>query len=121
VPVRSKTIYEPLVPDDGMRVLTTKYWPRGVSRDRGGTYLRVLGPSRALLRAFKDGEIDWPVYEVRYLDEMRAEKPRVEIAQLARRAASEVVTVMCVCKDEAQCHRRLLRELIEQAMERAAA
>ena len=120
MPVRSKSIYEPEAPDDGVRVLTTNYWPRGISKERAGTYVRVLGPSRSLLRAFKDGEIDWPAYEIRYLDEMQGEKPRDEIARLARRAASEVVTVMCVCKDEAQCHRRLLRTLIEREMERAA-
>jgi uncharacterized protein YeaO (DUF488 family) len=120
MPVRSKSIYEPEAPDDGARFLTTNYWPRGVSKERAGTYLRVLAPSRPLLRAFKDGEIDWPAYEVRYLDEMRSDAAQEQIAELAHRAASDVVTVMCVCKDEARCHRRLLRGLIEAAMERAA-
>ena len=97
-------------------MLTTNYWPRGVSRERAGTYKRVLGPSRELLRAFKDGEIDWAGYEPRYLEEMQGEQARAEIAALAQQAASETVTVMCMCKDESQCHRRLLRELIEKEM-----
>lgn len=113
MPIRSKDVYEPPSPDDGLRVLTTNYWPRGVSKERAPNYVRALGPSRDLLRAFKDGEITWEQYAVKYLDEMRADKPHSEIQRLAELSRNETVTVMCMCKDEAQCHRRLLRELIE--------
>lgn len=118
MPIRSKSIYDEAAADDGARVLTTNYWPRGVSRERAGTYMRVLAPSRELLRAFKDGVIDWAGYEPRYLDEMRGEKQREEIAALAERARVETITVMCACKEEAECHRRLLRQLIERQMAR---
>ncbi len=117
MPVQSKSIYEPPDPDDGVRVLTTNYWPRGISRERAGTYMRALGPSRELLRAFKDAEIDWSGYEPRYLEEMRGEDQRAAIRELARRATTETVTVMCVCKSDDECHRRLLRSLIQQEME----
>lgn len=100
--------------------LTTNCWPRGISRERAGTYLRVLGPTRDLLRAFKDGTISWDEYEVRYLAEMQDEPHQREIARLAEAATTETVTVMCVCKDDAQCHRRLLRDLIRAQIERAA-
>ena len=118
--VRAKSIYEDASPDDGMRVLTTNYWPRGISRERGGTYLRVLGPSRPLLRAFKDGEIAWPQYEVAYLAEMQEARAQAEIACLAETARDETVTLMCMCKDEAECHRRLLRDLVLQRIEQTA-
>jgi len=118
--LRTKSIYDPAEPEDGLRVLTTNYWPRGVSRERAGTYVRALAPTRPLLRAFKDGAITWPEYEVRYLDEMRGEKQRGEIARLAQAAKSQTVTLMCACRDDAECHRRLLRRLIEDEMEAAA-
>jgi uncharacterized protein YeaO (DUF488 family) len=117
MPVRSKSIYEPEEPDDGVRILTTNYWPRGISRERAGIYKRVLGPSRELLRAFKDGEIDWSGYEPRYLEQMRGDDQRTEIRELAQLASTGTVTVMCICKSDDQCHRRLLRNLIEQEME----
>jgi uncharacterized protein YeaO (DUF488 family) len=117
--VQCKSIYDPADPADGVRVLTTNYWPRGISRERAGTYKRVLGPSRELLRAFKDGEIDWAGYEPRYLELMRGEEQQAEIRELARLAATETVTVMCICKFEDECHRRLLRDLIRQEMELA--
>jgi uncharacterized protein YeaO (DUF488 family) len=117
MPVRAKSIYEDAAPDDGVRILTTNYWPRGISRERAGTYKRVLGPSRELLRGFKDGAVDWPEYERRYLAEMEGDTQRAEIDELARIATTETITVMCVCKTDDQCHRRLLKRLIEQRME----
>jgi uncharacterized protein YeaO (DUF488 family) len=115
--VREKSIYQEAAPDDGVRILTTNYWPRGISRERAGSYKRILGPSRELLRGFKDGDIDWPEYERRYLAEMEGEAQQREIDGLAQLARTDTVTVMCVCKADDQCHRRLLKRLIEQRME----
>lgn len=120
MPVRAKSIYEEATPDDGVRILTTNYWPRGVSKERAGTYIRALAPTRELLRAFKGGEIGWPEYEKRYLAEMEGDRQREEIARIADLARKAAVTVMCMCKDERMCHRSLLRALIEQHMERTA-
>ncbi len=120
MPVHAKSIYEPAAPEDGIRLLTTNYWPRGVSKERAGTYLRILAPSRELLQRFKSGEIAWPEYEVRYLEEMQAERQQEEIERIAAIAREATVTVMCMCKDDNECHRRLLRELIERQMEASA-
>lgn len=120
MPIRSKRIYDDATPDDGIRVLIMQYWPRGISKERAGTYKRALGPSRGLLRAFKDGAVDWPEYEARFLEEMATPDKRAEIAEIARLASAQTVTVMCACVDEAQCHRRLVRELVEQEMNAAA-
>jgi uncharacterized protein YeaO (DUF488 family) len=57
MPIRRKSIYQDASPDDGVRILATNYWPRGVSRERAGVYKRVLAPSRELLRLFKDEAI----------------------------------------------------------------
>ena len=116
MPVRPKSVYEEASPDDGVRVLTTNYWPRGVSKERGGTYLRILAPEREPLRRFKAGEMDWPDYGAAYIERMAGDDQRAAIDELAQRARTETVTVMCVCKDAAECHRGLLVELIEEAM-----
>jgi Uncharacterized conserved protein len=75
-------------------------------------YVRVLGPSRSLLQAFRSGEIAWREYKTRYLAEMRGEAQQAEIHRLAKLSREQNVTVMCVCPDESHCHRSLLRELI---------
>ena len=112
--IRTKSVYSPPDPSDGMRILTTQYWPRGIPKTAVDEYVRALGPSRELLHAFKRGEIDWLTYESSYLREMRAKGSKQEIQRLARIALKQQVTILCVCKDEAFCHRRLLRDLIQK-------
>jgi len=113
--VRIKSVYQPRESTDGRRVLTTQYWPRGVSRAAVDEYVRALAPSRDLLHAFKRGEIDWAAYKTLYLEEMQNEEAKREIHRLAEVAREETITVMCVCKDEQICHRTLLRDLILNA------
>ena len=116
--VRTKSVYEPAEPADGRRVLVTRYWPRGVARAAVDEYVSALAPSRELLHAFKDGAMDWDAFRERYLAEMSAPPARAEIARLAERAASEPVTLLCVCREESRCHRSLLRELVANSAPR---
>ena len=119
MPVRTKSIYAEPSRDDGERVLATSYWPRGVTRERAGTYIHALAPSRDLVRAFKDGNVPWTEFRRRYLAEMRGERQRLEIAHLAGLARAKTVTVMCMCPDDRHCHRRLLGGLIEKEAARS--
>jgi uncharacterized protein YeaO (DUF488 family) len=116
-PVRTKSVYEPADPNDGRRVLATRYWPRGIRKTAADEYVRKLGPSRDLLYAFKRGEIGWETFRARYFQEMEGEEAKSEIRRLADVARSERITVLCVCRDERECHRSLLRELILKSRE----
>ena len=119
ISIRTKSVYSPAEPADGRRVLTTHYWPRGISKRAAHEYVRSLGPSRDLLHGFKRGEISWDVYKERYLKEMQEEDARAEIRRLANLVQRETVTILCVCKDESKCHRTLLRELIFEEVRNA--
>ena len=110
--LHTKSVYDPAETADGHRVLVTRYWPRGVPKAAMDEYVAVLAPTRELLHAFKDGAIDWEAFRQRYLEEMSAPAARAGIARLAQRAASEPVTLLCVCREESRCHRTLLRELV---------
>ena len=107
--------------DDGYTVLVCRYRPRGIPRthETWDAWQPDLGPSKELLDAFhgKRGRpIDWPEYERRYLEEMRARpSAQAEIAALrARLDAGETVTLLCstACTDPARCHRTLLARLL---------
>ena len=110
--LHTKSVYDSAEPADGRRVLVTRYWPRGVARAAVDEYASALAPSRELLHAFKDGAMDWDAFRERYLVEMSAPAARAEIARLAEGAASEPLTLLCVCREESRCHRSLLRELV---------
>lgn len=113
--VRLKRVYEPASPDDGYRVLATRYWPRGVPKSAVDEYTTKTAPSRELLREFKHEGLTWEQYVPRYLEEMRAEAAIDDIRRLAAIAKSGSMTLMCICEDETRCHRSLLRDLIMEA------
>ena len=110
---------------DGFRLLVTRYRPRGVSKaeETWDEWRPQLGPDKALHAAVytnRSSPIPWPQYRRRYLELQRQNKDL--IADLARRVkAGETITLLCssACVREARCHRSILRELIEAAMESA--
>jgi uncharacterized protein YeaO (DUF488 family) len=111
---------DPAGPDEGARILVTRYRPRGVRKadEPWDTWMPELGPSAALHGAVygKSGEpIEWDEYRRRYLAEM--ESQRYRILGLAQQvAAGERITLLCssACVDAERCHRTLLAELILQ-------
>lgn len=126
MPVRTRRWNDPAEPDDGLRLLVTRYRPRGLPKEEESweEWRPDLGPSRELLARFKgkstEGQraISWAMYEKGYLREMRGQAPA--IAELARRVADgETVTLLCAsaCTRESRCHRSLLKRLIEAAVE----
>lgn len=110
--VRAKRIYEAPSPDDGYRVLATRYWPRGVAKASVDEYVSALAPSRRLLQSYRAGDITWEAFRERYLDEMQGEDQRTEIHRLAKLARSQRITLLCVCDDQERCHRWLLQDLV---------
>jgi uncharacterized protein YeaO (DUF488 family) len=110
--IRLKRVYDPPSPDDGYRILSMRYWPRGIPRAAVDEYTTKVAPSRELVYEFKHEGLEWEPYVERYLTEMATADARWEIARLARIAESRTITLMCGCEDESQCHRSLLRDLI---------
>ena len=119
MPIRTKQWNDPREPEDGHRLLVSRYRPRGVAKadETWDAWAPDLGPSQALHAAAygKGGvPVNWPVYRNRYLLEMR--KQRETIARLAERSrAGETITLLCssACTRESRCHRSLLKELID--------
>ncbi|MCG5055123.1 MAG: DUF488 family protein [Myxococcales bacterium] len=120
MPVRTRRFNDPAEPDDGYRLLVTRYRPRGVSKSEESwdDWWPHLGPSRDLHAAFwgKNGAppLDFATYEHRFLQEMQAQTFHLR-ALIHRHKAGETITLLCssACSDESRCHRSILRRLIE--------
>jgi uncharacterized protein YeaO (DUF488 family) len=121
--IRTKRWCDKVADDDGLKVLICRYRPRALpKKDETWTIWRAnLGPSKELHAAYygKHGleKISWEEYTRRYLEEMQEQED--EIALLAEMVASgKTITLMCssACEDESQCHRTLLKRLIEEQM-----
>jgi uncharacterized protein YeaO (DUF488 family) len=127
-PIRTRRFNDPAEPDDGRRILITRYRPRGVARadETWDEWIPDLGPSRELHAAVygKGGRtpITWQTYLARYRTEMQRRKPLIDA--LARRVAGgEQITLLCsaACDRESRCHRSVLKELIQKRADAIAA
>jgi uncharacterized protein YeaO (DUF488 family) len=127
MPIKTKRWNDPAEPDDGFRLLVTRYRPRGVRKEdeTWDQWFPALGPDKALHAAVytdRSSPIPWPQYRRRYLERQQQQNKDL-IASLARRVqAGETITLLCssACLRESRCHRSILRELIEAEMEAPA-
>ena len=103
---------------EGLRIGTTRYLPRGVSKsdyaslDHFDVWLPTLAPSRELLHWYRDAERPVETFYRRYRKEMRDVNARQVIALLREISARTPIAVGCFCEDESRCHRVALLELI---------
>lgn len=111
--VKTKSIYEPAEADDGLRVLITRYYPRGVKKDRFGWWVKPLSPSRELLSSYKAGKKSWEQFRESFLEELRGSPESIE-ALRAIRAQSRLqdITLLCYEKEGLPCHRQVVRDIL---------
>lgn len=113
---RLKRIYEPPAPEDGLRVLVDRLWPRGMSKAaaRIDHWLRDLSPSDDLRRTFH-GDLDrWAEFTAAYARELEAPAARAAI-QTLRGADAAVVTLLFAAKDERRNNAAALLEWLQAA------
>jgi uncharacterized protein YeaO (DUF488 family) len=122
MPIKTRRWNDPPGPDEGFKLLVTRYRPRGVAKadETWDAWEPRLGPSKELHReVYTDASspIPWPQYRRQYITEQRANKKLID--DLATRAAAgETITLLCssACTRESRCHRSILKELIEASM-----
>jgi uncharacterized protein YeaO (DUF488 family) len=103
-----KTIYDPPEASDGKRILVMKLWPRGVSKDKINRWIKELGTDVDLIKAWKDESITWDEFSKRYEQSLKGKEEL--LSELAIEAKKGTITLLCSCKDEAHCHRTLLKK-----------
>lgn len=111
--VKTKSVYANAAAEDGLRLLVMRRWPRGIATGQVDGWDKELAPSLALLEEWRAERLSWDEFARRYRDEMSSKA--AAIVELARRAQEGNVTLLCGCRDEARCHRSLLKELVERA------
>ena len=113
--VKTKSVYEPKGADDGLRLLVTRYWPRGVPKGAVDRWLKELGTAPELIKLWKADKIEWKGFRESYVAEFSDSAKSGAFSELAEivKGAAGAVTLLCVCKDEARCHRSILKEMLE--------
>lgn len=116
VQFRIKRVYEPAAPDDGVRVLVDRLWPRGLTKERAAIdiWAKEAAPSTELRKRFHGGAESWEQFAADYGAELRANPA---VAELARQIADDpVVTLLFSVRDPEQNHAHLLQAALERAL-----
>jgi uncharacterized protein YeaO (DUF488 family) len=112
--IKLKRIYDRPSPDDGLRVLVDRLWPRGVSRRSAcaDLWLKEAAPSSELRRWFGHDPRRWKGFCRRYRAEL-ARRPDILrlLADLRRRTP---LTLLFGAQDEAHNNAVVLRELLDK-------
>ncbi len=111
--VRTKRVYDPKSPGDGMRVLVMRLWPRGIKKSHVNRWLKELGAELPLIKAWKTGKLtSWPEFRRRYLAGLKKPSAQAQLKELKALAKKGRVTLLCACRDESHCHRGILKRLL---------
>ncbi len=98
--IKTKSIYQHSEEnDDRIRVLVTRFYPRGIKKDKFDYWIRELSPSGGLLKNYRQGKYNWEEFKVVFLSEMRDSKDSLEIIQ-ALNAQNESTVINCCATKE---------------------
>lgn len=111
-----KRVYAPPAPDDGLRVLVDRLWPRGLARDaaRIDHWLRGVAPTDELRRWYGHAPERWPEFLVRYHGELLATHHEDLNLMRALAAGAGRISLLFAARDEARNNAVALKAFLEQ-------
>jgi len=117
--VRLKRAYEPASAEDGYRVLVDRLWPRGVSTEQAklDEWDQELAPSSQLREWFGHEPDRFPEFRRRYIDELRANRPRLR--ELRGRARIGTLTLVYSAHDSEHNDAVVLAEVLRRGLPNA--
>jgi uncharacterized protein YeaO (DUF488 family) len=112
--IQVKRVYEPASPEDGIRVLVDRIWPRGMTKQeaRLDMWLKEIAPSTALRKWFAHDPAKWTDFKKRYAQEL--DSHREILANLAAKAKRSAVTLLFGSKEERYNNAAALKEYLER-------
>ncbi|MFM9279553.1 DUF488 domain-containing protein [Paenibacillus jiagnxiensis] len=112
-----KRIYDQPDPDDQIRVLVDRLWPRGIDKQRAQltTWMKEVAPSGELRRWFGHDPAKFTEFSSLYMEELRGEPAQPYLQQLCAWADQQTVTLLYAAKDEQCNHALVLKRVLENA------
>lgn len=107
-----KRAYDAPHPDDGLRILVERLWPRGVSRDKAALdhWMKEISPSPDLRKWYGHDPEKWIEFQARYRAELDGNPDAV--AELREHCRVDRVTFIFAAKDEVRNSATVLREYL---------
>ncbi|MFJ4690672.1 DUF488 domain-containing protein [Streptomyces sp. NPDC088766] len=112
--VRVRRVYEPPEPEDGVRVLVDRLWPRGLAKEaaRVDEWPKALTPSNELRRWYHGGDGSHEEFVRRYEAELTEPEAEELLCHVRELAASGPVTLLTAVKEPEHSHAAVLARLL---------
>ncbi|MCL5069143.1 MAG: DUF488 family protein [Thaumarchaeota archaeon] len=115
--IRSKSIYDEKSDADGVRILVTRFYPRGVKRERFDLWIKNASPKADLLKSYRQGSIGWPEFERLFNVQLETdEDSRAAMKQLSELSKKRSITLLCYEREGEKCHRRIVKARLQDRM-----
>ena len=110
--IKLKRVYESPSPEDGLRILVDRLWPRGLTKERAAVdlWMKDVAPSTELRKWFGHDPAKWKEFQVRYRKELREKKEFLQ--ELKRKSKGHTVTLVYGARDEEHNEALILREIL---------
>jgi uncharacterized protein YeaO (DUF488 family) len=110
--VRVKRIYDDPKPEDGLRVLIDRLWPRGVSKERAAIdlWMKEIAPTSELRIWFGHRTDRFADFAARYGDELDGNPAVEQLVDVVAR--NPTVTLLYGAKDETVNHAVVLADYL---------
>ena len=108
-----KRVYEDPSPEDGLRILVERLWPRGLSKERAKVdlWLKDVAPSPELRTWYSHDVAKWEEFRTRYRQELAENKDALDL--LREKTRKQPVTFVYAAHDEGHNSALVLKEFIE--------
>lgn len=109
-------VYAPSSPEEGLRILVMRTWPRGVRMERVDLWLKELGPTSDLLHGLAARTLSWTAFEAAYRDQLATRAESVEALATLRELEPRAGMVTLLCHErQPPCHRFVLLDWLASA------
>jgi uncharacterized protein YeaO (DUF488 family) len=112
--VRVRRVYDEPAPDDGVRVLVDRIWPRGLSRDKARIeeWAKQVAPSTELRKWYSHQPDRFPEFTRRFLAELEDPEAAEALARLRALASERTVTLVTATRAVEISQARVLADAI---------
>ena len=110
--IKLKRVYENPLPNDGLRVLVDRLWPRGLTKERAAVdlWLKDVAPSSELRRWFGHDPARWKQFQTRYRKELQEKKDALQL--LKQKSRGHTVTLVYGARDEEHNEALVLKQIL---------
>ncbi|QKQ99033.1 DUF488 domain-containing protein [Metallosphaera tengchongensis] len=111
--IKVKRVYESPSPDDGIRILVDRLWPRGLSKEKANVdiWLKEIAPSDELRRFFSHDPNKWEEFKAKYFGELKTNPALKELIDVVKK--EKMVTLLFSARDEKRNNAVALKQYLE--------